>query len=959
MRGIYIRLMASAIGLCMPAYAMAQPAVQTREHAPDIGVDAQAAFAFWDKQVKQAEHGKDRLTLANALAERANALLQTDRIAEAQADCERGLALVRTIAPKTDTRRARQLEADLLLVQTQTYSNLQKLEESLTTGRMVRAIRADLFGEDSVAVAEAESALASTLISKGVYEEGLATALRAWNIAQAKMPKGDPSRINIGFQYAVGLVYSRQAKAAEAMLRTLADEMALLPPGHLYRSKVFNLLGTEMLMQGRTNESIPYLREAVDQGRASKGKIKGENADSVATLGIALLMQDRPDDALPILLDSIDMFAEAKAVPSQAGSYINAGTAADRSGDRQRGMELREKGLALFEQLPSPHPLGLALNRFKLAQSYAHVGRLEEAEAMEQQAVDVIAQLRPEGHFQRTNSQIALGWIKTLRGDAAGGMALIKPAFQRSLAESRALEVAQNKVVGVLDNIEAFSQALDAAVRAGDREFAFEVMQVMVESDASRAAAAAQARAQSGGSELGALLLARQEAAAAAMDAEKAAIKAASEAPAEASAARTRADAAAKALADLNIRLDAQFPGYRALLRPLPITIAEAQAKLGKDDALLVTVSSDEGLYTFALTERDMAIGKSPERRPDVRRLVSAIRSGIDTMTDPAIPESFDVVSAHALYQAIFTPEVAGVTARAKRLYIASDDILSAIPFSLLAVRAGKDVGDTRWLIEDKAVAVTPSLTAMTRVNHAEKSDKQGKRFVGIGAPQLSGTGTLASGPSYFAAGLSRSAQIRSIPPLPSAERELKQMAGILSSGGKAEVLTGDAAQEAALRALDLRNISVLAFATHGLVAGQFDQVSEPALVFTPPADEATTPDNDGILTASESSMLNIDADWVILSACNTAAGDRPSAAGYTGLARAFLFAGGKRVLASHWPVRDDISAKITVATVQAFQRKAEPADALRTAILATMRDTSIRGARNPAVWAPFMLVGQ
>jgi len=134
--------------------------------------------------------------------------------------------------------------------------------------------------------------------------------------------------------------------------------------------------------------------------------------------------------------------------------------------------------------------------------------------------------------------------------------------------------------------------------------------------------------------------------------------------------------------------------------------------------------------------------------------------------------------------------------------------------------------------------------------------------------------------------------------------------------------------------------------------------------VFTPPdtngpEGEAASTDDDGILTASEAALLHIRADWVILSACNTAAGERPSAAGYTGLARAFLFAGGRRVLASHWPVRDDISAAITVATVKAARGGRAPAEALREAMLAVMRDPGMADSRNPSVWAPFMLVGR
>ena len=124
----------------------------------------------------------------------------------------------------------------------------------------------------------------------------------------------------------------------------------------------------------------------------------------------------------------------------------------------------------------------------------------------------------------------------------------------------------------------------------------------------------------------------------------------------------------------------------------------------------------------------------------------------------------------------------------------------------------------------------------------------------------------------------------------------------------------------------------------------------------TPPATASTA--DDGLLTASEAALLRLDADWVILSACNTAAGEATGAPGYTGLARAFIFAGGRTVMASHWPVRDDAAARLTVEAVKRSARGATPAEALRQAMLSMMNDRRFPGGSDPAVWAPFMIVG-
>jgi CHAT domain-containing protein len=106
---------------------------------------------------------------------------------------------------------------------------------------------------------------------------------------------------------------------------------------------------------------------------------------------------------------------------------------------------------------------------------------------------------------------------------------------------------------------------------------------------------------------------------------------------------------------------------------------------------------------------------------------------------------------------------------------------------------------------------------------------------------------------------------------------------------------------------------------------------------------------------------LKLNADWVILSACNTAAGDKPGAEALSGLARAFFYAGARGLLVSHWPVKSSAAVKLTTAAVT--ELKAHPeigrAEALRRSMLALMQDKSDPANAHPAVWAPFMVVGE
>ena len=138
-----------------------------------------------------------------------------------------------------------------------------------------------------------------------------------------------------------------------------------------------------------------------------------------------------------------------------------------------------------------------------------------------------------------------------------------------------------------------------------------------------------------------------------------------------------------------------------------------------------------------------------------------------------------------------------------------------------------------------------------------------------------------------------------------------------------------------------------MAFATHGLVVDKVGKILggfEPALVLTPLA-EATETD-DGLLTASELVQLKLDADWDILSACNTAAADgTPGANGLSGLAKAFFYAGSRALLVSHWPVVSDAAVALTTRMLSAAKTGLTRAEAHRQAMMAMIDTGPARNA--------------
>ncbi|RYD49738.1 MAG: CHAT domain-containing protein, partial [Sphingomonadales bacterium] len=221
------------------------------------------------------------------------------------------------------------------------------------------------------------------------------------------------------------------------------------------------------------------------------------------------------------------------------------------------------------------------------------------------------------------------------------------------------------------------------------------------------------------------------------------------------------------------------------------------------------------------------------------------------------------------------------------------------------------------------------------------------RTFFAIGAPELAASGSAAA---FRSANMAK--QVRDLPALPATEPELRAFGRALAAPDQL-ILTGNRATESAVRAADLSKTSVLAFATHGLTTGDLDGLDEPALVMTPEGSD------DGLLTASEIMRLRVGADWIILSACNTAAGGGADDSGLAGLARAFLYAGGHNLLVSHWAVRDDAAAYLSVETVRLYGQGADPAIALRRAMLRMIDKRPFDGAEKPINWAPFVFVGR
>jgi CHAT domain-containing protein len=200
---------------------------------------------------------------------------------------------------------------------------------------------------------------------------------------------------------------------------------------------------------------------------------------------------------------------------------------------------------------------------------------------------------------------------------------------------------------------------------------------------------------------------------------------------------------------------------------------------------------------------------------------------------------------------------------------------------------------------------------------------------------------------------------IRQAPRLPETADELRAMGKAVKSDLKALWLQENA-NETQVKSLDLSKFRTLAFATHGVLAGEVKGVGEPGLILTPPIKGSL--EDDGYLSASEVAKLNLNADWVVLSACNTASSDgTPGAEGLSGLTKAFFYAGARSLLVSHWPVASEATVHLTTGMLNEYQ--ANPAQgkaaALRKSMLRLMATPDHPEYAHPLFWAPFVVVGE
>jgi CHAT domain-containing protein len=413
------------------------------------------------------------------------------------------------------------------------------------------------------------------------------------------------------------------------------------------------------------------------------------------------------------------------------------------------------------------------------------------------------------------------------------------------------------------------------------------------------------------------------------------------------------------ALADADAAVQAASPNYGQLVQQV-VPASVVQGALRPDEAFAVITLTDTGGWTFLVRPKSLDVGKVAGGLKRMAELVKAVRASIE-LNDRGVPV-FDPASAQELYSSTLAsvePSLAGVRA----LTIAPTGPLLSLPFEVLLTGPADPahLADAPWLVRKYVISHVPSASNFVSLRKVASGARGTQPWFGFGDFHPI---TLAQATKTFpGSSCAESARLlASLPALPFAKREL-EVARLLLGAPVSDQLLGAAFTSAAVQKTQLKNFRILQFSTHALLPAELRCETEPAIVTSAPAGAQDA--SGALLTASEVAAMDLDADLVILSACNSGGpGGTTAGESLSGLARSFFYAGARALLVTHWSVNDQTAAFLVSDTLRRLRAKPEDgiAAALRDAQLGMLAEAGhgmVADVAHPFYWAPFAVIGE
>ena len=788
-------------------------------------------------------------------------------------------------------------------------------------------------------------------------------------------------------------------------------------PGRYISSRIS--LGNNLMMQGRKYEAEVEVRKALDSALGFGGRDSILTADAVNSLGNVVLTQGRTDEAEKLVKSSLDILnrsgvSKESQIFSDAlivlGDVLTTNREFKEAASR---FDLAAKGVyassSLYDRLHRNPNFILSL---------IQIGRLDDALEIVNAVYELEKKLFGTTH-PTTLEIIALrGMIraKEKNYDAAYNdfSASVPLLLERKIDEKNYSESFRIKIIGeaYLELLSDLSgSSLETRLGMDAVAEAFRLADALGGRTIQRSLGASSARTAVTDPKLSDL--ARKE-----QDAQKQmevlqlslsnmmASPRNQQIPSVIKDLQNRIGKLRKAQQALYREIGKRFPKYSDFTHPRPGTVSSAQEKLLPGESLIGVYTSEKNTYVWAIPHKggpafSTASMGIKEMVQTIARIRKTFSPDLNTFGD--MPQ-LDVMAAYGLFQKILLPVKKGWNNASDLLLVVYGPMgqipLGMLPTEPVSLEPEKDLlfsnyRSIPWLIRKASVTRIPSASSLLMLRSLPPVESTRKAFFGFGNPvfNLTQVSDDANGKdaalkrdknqfrrlqnrgfrkkSNASVGVDTktlsSFRLEDLERLPDTEEEIKYIALALGADPEEDTLLREDASENKIKALDLSDRRVVAFATHALKPGDLDGLDQPALAMTTPT--VTGESDDGLLTAGEIYNLRLNADWVILSACSTGIDESFGAESVSGLGRAFFYAGTRSLLVTMWPV-ETTSARILTTGLFSYQKKDHTlsrAKALQKAMLDLIDDPGyidpasgkiVSSYAHPFFWAPFIIIG-
>jgi CHAT domain-containing protein len=831
------------------------------------------------------------------------------------------------------------------------------------------AILEKAHGSNHPDVATALNNLASLYEEQGRYADAEPLYQRSLAIREKVLGPNHPSIAQAVNDLA--RLYNAQARYANAEpLLKRALVVREKDPNHPDVATALNYLADLYRAQGRYIDAEPLYQRSL----AIRERVLGPNHPDVATtLGsLAALYYDQSRYADAEILIKRALAVREHLDPNHPSVAILLGDLAalyQAQGRYADAEPLYQRSLAELEKAHgSNHPY-VATALHNLAVLYGKDARYADAEPLFKRSLALREKLLGRDHPDVSDSLNGLAKLYEFQSRYADALPLIRASAQKGL---------DRKDVHLAVLIGALTNALITRTEALNESF--QVVQRDMSSATANAITQLSARFAVGNDELAQLVRRDQDLAAESESLDKLLISAIAKEPSKRDIQteqriRDHLKSIATERTQIETSLNQRFPNFAALSKPTPVPFDDTQALLVDEEALVVFDFNAKS-YAWVITRTGADWIELKITAKELSEEVKNLRSSLTFNND----KPFDTQLAFKIYQQT-VGAVADKLQGKTHLSVVTNGALTSLPLQLLVTKdpSDKPLKHVDWLVRSYAMTNLPSVASLKILRSTTAHSAAQKPIIAFADPVFSKDPNrqvvvasrnannrkvaMRSVVNFYEGGQPDLASLaKALPQLPDTADEVRAIVDTLK-GEKSELKLGVFASETTVKKTKLDAYRIVYFATHGLVAGEVEKFAkvkaEPALALTIP-DKPTELD-DGLLTASEVAQLKLNADWVVLSACNTAAEGNPGAEALSGLARAFFYAGARSLVVSHWEVDSDATVQLMTGTFQAVARdpKLSHAEALQKSMLKMIDNAKSNDDAHPRIWGPFVVVGE